>query len=286
MEKESPLTGILVVNKPAGLTSRDVVDHVSKILHTKKIGHTGTLDPIAEGVLILTIGKCTKLSSFLTSKTKEYIATFSLGYLTDTLDDTGKVINSSDKIVTEEEIRSCMMSFIGTYRQEVPAYSAVKVDGKRLYDYARSGIEVELPSREVTISSIDIISIEEREIKMRVTVSKGTYIRSLIRDIGNRLGTYATMSGLVRSKQGDTILDEAYTLEDIERGNYKIVSPLEILKDIKLVEMNDELFHKVSNGVRLNLPYEDEFVAFTQNRDLYALYKRENDFYCMYIKFR
>lgn len=286
MEKESPLTGILVVNKPAGLTSRDVVDHVSKILHTKKIGHTGTLDPIAEGVLILTIGKCTKLSSFLTSKTKEYIATFSLGYLTDTLDDTGKVINSSDKIVTEDEIRSCMMSFIGTYRQEVPAYSAVKVDGKRLYDYARSGIEVELPSREVTISSIDIISIEEREIKMRVTVSKGTYIRSLIRDIGNRLGTYATMSGLVRSKQGDTSLDEAYTLEDIERGNYKIVSPLEILKDIKLVEMNDELIHKVSNGVRLNLPYEDEFVAFTQNRDLYALYKRENDFYCMYIKFR
>lgn len=286
MEKESPLTGILVVNKPAGLTSRDVVDRVSKILHTKKIGHTGTLDPIAEGVLILTIGKCTKLSSFLTSKTKEYIATFSLGYLTDTLDDTGKVINSSDKIVTEEDIRSCMMSFIGTYWQEVPAYSAVKVDGKRLYDYARSGIEVELPSREVTISSIDIISIEEREIKMRVTVSKGTYIRSLIRDIGNRLGTYATMSGLIRSKQGDTSLDEAYTLEDIERGNYKIVSPLEILKDIKLVEMNDELFHKVSNGVRLNLPYEDEFVAFTQNRDLYALYKREDNLYCMYIKFR
>lgn len=243
------------------------------------------MDPIATGVLILTIGKCTKLSEFLTSKFKEYEATFVLGSETDTLDNTGVVLKTSDIAVDDETITSCIKSFEGSYDQTVPAYSAVKIAGRRLYDYARNGEEVELPKRHVTISSIDILSIDKRTIKIRTTVSKGTYIRSLIRDIGRALKTYATMTDLVRTKQGNVDIKNSYTLEEVECGAYKILTPDEILADISTVEMDDELFFKVSNGRKTELSMDEEYVKFVYKNEVIALYKKDDTAYRMYVKF-
>ena len=172
------MNGIIVVNKEKGYTSRDVVNIVGKHLGTKKIGHTGTLDPIAEGVLVLVIGKYTKLTDYLTSEYKEYIAEFVLGYETDTLDNTGKIINTCEKKVSKEEIEKVVNSFCGKYNQEVPKYSAVKINGKKLYEYARENIEVKLPKREVEISNIELIdSIEycNKNIKQLFFLKKRCY---------------------------------------------------------------------------------------------------------------
>lgn len=284
MRENSDINGILVVNKPKGLTSRDVVNRVSKVLHTKKIGHTGTLDPLATGVLILTIGRCTKLSDFLTSKYKEYDATFVLGHETDTLDTTGTTTKKSDKSVSKEEIENCIKSFEGKYLQEVPAYSAVKINGKKLYEYARSGQTVDLPRREVEVHILEIFFHDE-EIHIRVRVSKGTYIRSLIRDIGRKLGTYATMSDLCRTEQGNISLKDAYTLAEIEDGPFQILSPLEILSDIKSYTLNSEEYKKVQNGVKMKIDSDEEYIKFIYDEKLIALYRKEEDIYRMYIKF-
>lgn len=282
----SNISGILVVNKPSGPTSRDIVNDVSRVLRTRKIGHTGTLDPLASGVLILTVGKCTKLSELLTSKYKTYEAEVYLGYETDTLDITGKTLKSSEKCVTREEIEKTIDEFKGKYLQEVPSFSAVKVNGKKLYEYAREGIEIELPKREVEIKDIEILEIEDKRIKIVTTVSKGTYIRSLIRDIGMKLGTFATMTKLVRTKQGEFSLEWAYTLEQIKNGSYSILTPEEVLKDVHTIDTSDdmELYKKVSNGCKLELNLEHEFIKFTCKNKVIALYKKNESIYKMYVK--
>ncbi len=285
MDALSNKGGLLIVDKPRGLTSRDVVNRVSKILKTKKIGHTGTLDPLATGVLILTVGKCTKLSEFLTSKYKEYEATFTLGYETDTLDSTGQTLKTSTLRVTEEQIRESVLSFKGTYLQEVPAYSAVKIDGKKLYEYARSGQKIELPKREVDIRDIEIISITEKEVSIRTTVSKGTYIRSLIRDIGEKLGIYATMTSLRRTKQGNISIEDSTTLEDIEKGNINLIPPVEILKDVYTIDLDEFMYKQVTNGMKMTIDSKEEYIKFVYEGELIALYKKEKDFYKMYVKF-
>ena len=231
------MNGIIVVNKKSGYTSRDVVNIISKILGTKKVGHTGTLDPIAEGVLIVCIGKCTKLCDYFTSNMKEYLAEFELGYETDTLDNTGNITKKSNKIVNKEEIIKVINSFKGEYNQEVPKYSAVKINGKKLYEYARNNIEVPLPTRLVNIKEIEILNINNN-IKIRCIVSKGTYIRSLIRDIGNKLGTYATMTRLIRTKQGEFDIKNSYTIEDIKNNNYKLYTISEIFNNYPKINMN------------------------------------------------
>lgn len=284
MQENSDMNGIIVVNKPKGLTSRDVVNRISKVLHTKKVGHTGTLDPLATGVLILTIGKCTKMSDFLTSKFKEYEATFVLGFETDTLDMTGKPTQKSDKSVTEEEIDSCIKSFEGEYLQEVPAYSAVKINGKKLYEYARSGQTIDLPKRKVEVH-LQEISYSREKIHIRVRVSKGTYIRSLIRDIGRKLGTYATMTDLCRTEQGKISLKDAYTLDEIENGSFQILHPLEVLSDIKSYTLDFDEYKKVQNGVKMKIDSNEEYIKFIYEENLIALYRKEDDIYRMYIKF-
>ena len=188
------MDGILVVYKPKGMTSRDVVNKVGRILKIKKIGHTGTLDPLATGVLVLCIGKATKIVELLTATEKEYIAEMSFGIETDTLDSTGNIIKEEDFIVDEEKIEKVFSSLTGTYKQEVPLYSAIHVNGKKLYEYARNNEEVILPSRDVTISHLELLSIEENKVLFKTRVSKGTYIRSLIRDIAKKLDTVAVMS--------------------------------------------------------------------------------------------
>ncbi len=286
MEKEyKQNSGIIIVNKEKGMTSRDVVNKLSKILGTKKVGHTGTLDPLATGVLVCTIGKCTKLSDYLTSTSKKYLASFKLGFETDTLDITGNILKTSDKVISNGEITMAICSFIGTYKQEVPAYSAVKINGKKLYEYARNGENISLPKREVDIKSIKNISFNDDEITFEVLVSKGTYIRSLIRDIGYKLGTYATMTKLSRIEQGEFSIQDSYTLEDIEKGNYKILSPKEVLKDAIIIEVDDFLLKKVINGVKLELDLNHDYILFTDNGQEIALYKKENDKYRMYVMF-
>ena len=277
------MNGILIVNKSEGFTSRDVVNKLSKIFNTKKIGHTGTLDPIAKGVLVVVIGKYTKLCEDLTQTFKEYIATFKLGILTDTLDITGKILDEKDVTVTEEEIRNVIASYKCVYDQEVPIYSSVKINGRKLYEYARNGENVVLPKRKVDIKNIEVIDINKDIVKIKCLVSKGTYIRSLIRDIGSSLNTFATMTDLIRIKQGIFDISNSYTLEDIENGNYKLID-IEDVMDICVVE-NDTYLKDVTNGVKLKLDIENEYILFKHEGNNIALYKKDNDYFRMYIHF-
>ncbi len=277
------MNGILIVNKSEGFTSRDVVNKLSKIFNTKKIGHTGTLDPIAKGVLVVVIGKYTKLCEDLTQTYKEYIATFKLGILTDTLDITGKILDEKDVTVTEEEIRNVIASYKCVYDQEVPIYSSVKINGKKLYEYARNGENVVLPKRKVDIKNIEVIDINKDIVKIKCLVSKGTYIRSLIRDIGSSLNTFATMTDLIRIKQGIFDIRDSYTLEDIENGNYKLID-IEDVMDICVIDDNTYL-KDVTNGVKLKLDIENKYILFKHEGNNIALYKKDNDYFRMYIHF-
>lgn len=251
------MNGIIVINKPKDYTSRDIVNIVSKKLNTKKVGHTGTLDPLATGVLVLPIGRALKVSELLTSNTKEYIAEVILGYETDMLDITGTEIKRNIPSVTKEELLKVLKSYIGKYNQEVPLYSAVKVGGRKLYEYARSGTPVIPPSKEVEVYSLELISNLKHikgavEFTIKCEVSKGTYIRSLIRDIAYSLNTYGTMKNLIRTRQGIFTLKDAYTLKDIEENNYKLLSIKECLPNIKTTVIEEPLLTKVKNGMVLD----------------------------------
>lgn len=278
------MNGIIIVNKGESVTSRDVVNDLVHIFHTKKIGHTGTLDPLATGVLVCTIGKYTKLNLDLTSEFKEYIAEMRLGISTDTLDITGKILDEEKVNIDEETIIKVINSFKKEYEQEVPIYSSVKVNGRKLYDYARSGEEVELPKRMVTIKEIEVISINGNDIKFRCLVSKGTYIRSLIRDIASSLNTYATMTSLIRTKQGKFDIKDSFTIDDIKNNKYKILSIEEVL-DLDIVTSSDNLFKLIDNGVSIDYKSKKDYILFRYNFDDIALYKKEKDGkYHMYIK--
>ncbi len=268
------MNGILLVNKPKDYTSRDVVNKVSKILNIKKIGHTGTLDPIATGLLVLTIGNATKISELLTGYDKEYIATFKLGIETDTLDITGKILFESNKIINKEELLTVLNKFKGKIIQEVPKYSAIKIDGKKLYEYARSNIDVELPKREVNIYELELLEYSD-EIKIRCLVSKGTYIRSLIRDIGRELKTFATMTSLVRTKQGSFNLINSYSIENIQNDNYGIISLNDFFLNKDVYILNDDDYKTVINGNKIKKTKEmkDDYLYLYYNTELIAIYK-------------
>ena len=257
------MNGVLVVNKPKGYTSRDIVNIISKKLNTKKVGHTGTLDPIAEGVLVVPIGRALKISELLTSEKKEYIAKVILGYETDMLDITGKEIKRNIPNVDKDKVIEVLNSFIGKYNQEVPMYSAVKVNGRKLYEYARSNIQITPPSKIVEIYSISLLEgpiykDDTVEFTMKCEVSKGTYIRSLIRDIAYKLSTYGTMKELIRTKQGSFLLEDAFTLEDIQKDNYKLLSIKEALPNIKITKIDDKTLKQVKNGMVLDKFFEEE----------------------------
>ncbi len=269
------MNGIIIINKEKDYTSRDVVNIVGKKLNTKKIGHTGTLDPLATGVLVLCVGKSLKLAELLTANDKEYIAKIRLGIETDTLDITGKIVKTKDIInISKEKIIECLNHFKGKIKQEVPKYSAVKVNGKKLYEYARNNIEVQLPIKEVEIYNIELISeIINNEFYIKCRVSKGTYIRSLIRDIGLYLNTYATMTELTRTKQGKFSIDDSYTIEDIKNNHYKIINPIDIL-DIPKINVDDDLAIKIKNGSVLPSFFkEDMMMILDKNNNLLAIYK-------------
>lgn len=266
---------IIVVNKEKDYTSRDVVNKLTHILGTKKIGHTGTLDPIATGVLVCLTGKYTKLVDLITSYEKEYIAEIKLGVKTDTLDILGNVVEKCDvKPFDDQIIVDVLNSFLGVYEQVVPKYSAVKINGKKLYQYARNDEEVILPKRMVEIKEIELLNYEKDIIKFRVLVSKGTYIRSLISDICDKLGTYGTMNSLVRTKQGKFKIEDSYLLESIEGKNYKSLKLQDVL-DLEIIYLDDKLYKKVINGSKLELNKEG-YVLFKKDDEDIALYYFED----------
>lgn len=211
------LNGIINIRKEAGYTSHDVVAKMRGICGQRKIGHTGTLDPAAEGVLPVCLGSATRLCELLTQKDKEYAAELLLGITTDTEDMTGQVLERREVLASEEEVRRAVLSFQGEYLQVPPMYSALKVDGKRLYELARAGREVERAPRPVTIHQIEIVEMELPVVKLKVVCSKGTYIRTLCADIGKALGCGGTMKSLLRTRSGSFGLEEAITLSQLER---------------------------------------------------------------------
>ena len=265
------MNGIINVYKEAGFTSFDVVAKLRGILKQKKIGHTGTLDPDAVGVLPVCLGSATKLCDMLTDKKKEYIAEFVLGKVTDTQDISGTVLEEKEVLCSEEEIREVITSFVGTYEQLPPMYSAIKVDGKRLYELARQGKEVERKTRPVTLFEIEIMHIKLPVVSVRVLCSKGTYIRTLCHDIGMRLGCGAVMTSLKRTASGQFTIDSAHTLAEIEElrdsGNLdSAIIPVDtVFLDLPAIVVSGELERKILNGNYISWNQCRNYIKYDSN---------------------
>ncbi len=273
------MNGILLIDKPSGLTSRDVVNIVGKSLGTKKIGHTGTLDPLATGVMVLCVGKYTKLVEMLTSYNKTYEASIVLGIKTDTLDITGKVLEEKCSNISLSDILLALKKFEGVYDQEVPIYSAVKINGKKLYEYARENKTIELPKRRVNISKISLISDIKYEnnktlFSIRCNVSKGTYIRSLINDIASSLNTIGVMKELRRIEQGNFNIENCYKISDIKNNNFKFVDLDTVFKDYFIVDINSNLYKDIKNGKILENIYNKDIIVFRYNGEYISIYKK------------
>ena len=262
------MEGILPLFKPAGLTSHDCIFKLRKILKTKKVGHTGTLDPDVTGVLPICIGKATKVAEYITDAGKAYVGEVTVGFSTTTEDASGDVVERKavDRIISREEIMKVLHSLTGEIEQTPPMYSAVKVGGKRLYEYARKGMEVERPTRKVTIYSIEMLDEREQfqgeviSFRFRVSCSKGTYIRTLAVTIGELLGYPAHMSSLQRVQSAAFSLEDCLTFEEIEKhmeaGTIaSVLRPLEsALSHLPKLLINDKVAEKVKNGALLEIP--------------------------------
>ncbi len=283
---------VLCINKETGMTSHDVINKLRKILGIRRIGHTGTLDPLASGVLVVCVGEATKLVQFLETNTKEYECEIVIGKETDTYDSTGKILKEEKvEFLDEVKVDDVLKSFIGKSKQLPPMYSAIKVNGKKLYEYARKNIEIQVEERDIEIFDIKRISNIKYDnncaiFKFIVNVSKGTYIRSLCMDIANKLGYPGMMNNLIRTKVEDISLDDCSKLEDIELGNFKKISMLEILKNYPKID--DEFFVKKGlNGMKISFnnildsfgSLIEKFVIY-QNDSLVAIYEKDDEKHC------
>ena len=253
------VNGIINIYKEAGFTSHDVVAKLRGIVKQKKIGHTGTLDPDATGVLPVCLGNATKLCDMLTDKSKEYEACMLLGVTTDTQDMSGKVLENKQVSCTQEEAREAVLSFIGEYDQIPPMYSAIKVNGKKLYELARNGIEIERKPRRVEISHIEILECSLPEIHFRVSCSKGTYIRALCADIGDKLGCGAAMKSLIRTRVGTFVIEEAWKLSEVEKMVAEgkllehVIAPDRVFMEYPKVKVKSVFEKALANGNILGL---------------------------------
>lgn len=254
--KESRYNGVLLVNKPIGITSHDLVDEIRKIIRQKKVGHTGTLDQRASGLMVVCLGNATKIAQFITEYGKSYIAEICLGQRSRTFDGEGVYTDQEPRdipFLDDDRINKLLAEFVGTSTQTVPAYSAVRVNGQRLYNYARRGENVELPNREIQIDEINLIKYDKPYLTIEVTCSKGTYIRSLANDIGQKLGCGAYLSNLTRSKIGSLLLESALDLEMIAEKHQADKLEKSFLKYEQLFKMNgftvnDDFINGVFNG--------------------------------------
>lgn len=291
------ISGILNVNKEVGISSSKCVSLVKKALDTRKVGHTGTLDLEAEGVLPIVIGKATRVSDFLMNESKEYITEAVFGKRTDTLDYDGKVVDTSDITFSKEELEEAMKEFVGEITQIPPMYSALKVNGQKLYDLARKGIEVERKKRQVNIYSFEIVDFDFPKATFKITCSKGTYIRTLIDDLGEKLGSFAYVNSLTRSKVGDFYIEDAIKSKDLLEMSLE-----EILKKLKPVDyalksypdiiLDKSYLKQATNGMTMHVDkmdlnklfrvyVENEFIGLGKahkNNDKYFL-KMEKVFY-------
>ena len=269
------MDGIINVYKPMGMTSHDVVNKIRRIAGTKKVGHTGTLDPDAEGVLPVCINRATKVSDMLTFSDKRYLATFKLGITTDTLDVGGRILSERPVNVTKSDIESAILSFEGKISQIPPMYSAIKVGGKKLCDLARAGVEIERKSREVTIYKIDIREIGDDTFTIDVECSKGTYIRTLGYDIGEKLGCGATMTSLVRTKSSVFEIDKSVKLENLTPDNFKdYLIPPDELFDCESITVSGSILSRVLNGNAVELDGLEEGAR-------YKVYDTDGRFLCV-----
>ena len=268
------MNGFILVNKKKGMTSRDVVNFFIKILNTKKIGHTGTLDPFAEGLLLVAVNRGLKVIKLLNYKDKEYVAKVRLGIKTDTLDITGNILEERKEDLNQEELVEVLQSFIGEYSYEVPIYSAIKVNGKKLYEYAREGKKVEIPIKESYIYDIKLIDFKDNSFTFSVKVSNGTYIRALVRDISKKLNKLMTLEELTRTKIDSLLLKDSYTLEDIKNNNFKLLKINDLL-NYKEVELNSDLEDKVLNGNKIKLDEKEHNILFIKDTKEIAVYTRE-----------
>jgi tRNA pseudouridine55 synthase len=252
------LSGVLVVDKPRGITSHDVVDYLRRILGTRKIGHAGTLDPSADGVLLACINKATKMVQFITQYDKEYDAVIKLGVITDTYDGEGKVLQIKDDLeIGWDQIRDAVSSFAGRIQQTTPLYSALKFQGKRMYQYARANVKVEPKRREVEIKSLEIQDVKMPLVQLKINCSKGTYIRSLASELGEKLGCGAYLFSLRRTRVGPFKVDEALSLKSISdiqaAGSIEeVLWPIEkIMSDLPSIVVEESFANKIQHGLPL-----------------------------------
>lgn len=277
------MNGILVVNKPVGITSHDVVNEVRRAYNTKKVGHVGTLDPIAEGVLVVCVNQATKLAPFLESDDKIYVCKVLVGQSTDTYDITGNITQKLDSFtITEELIDNTLTKFKGKLSQLPPIYSAIKVNGKKLYQYARSKQEVIIEPRNVEVYEIyrkNQIEIIDGQVYFSFYshVSKGTYIRSIVNDIGKELQIPCCMAELKRVRSGLFDISQSYSLDEVKLGKSRLVKMLDCLDFEKIdITNNSEIFNKIKNGMKLSLSTFDEKydkIAFIYQTELLAIYE-------------
>ena len=282
------MNGVINVYKERGFTSHDVVAKLRGILHMKKIGHTGTLDPDATGVLPVCIGKATKVCGLLTDKDKTYRAVVKLGVTTNTEDMTGEILSHHPVSVTKEQIEMAVSKFVGEIEQIPPMYSAIKINGKKLYELARQGKEVERKPRKVTIHEMKVLSMDfsEDEFTMEVSCSKGTYIRTLCKDIGEFLGCGAAMKTLVRTRVSEFYLEQALTLGQIEQAVIEgkiqdYLVPIDAMfSDLKDCVVSDEALRLLLNGN--SIAKKDTSYQTPIDKEQVRMYSMENEFYAIY----
>lgn len=266
------MNGFINVYKEKGQTSHDVVNKIRKIFGTKKVGHTGTLDPNATGVLPIAVNNATKVIEYMEHDDKTYIAELTLGITTDTEDIWGNILEEKTVNVGKEEIESVIKSFVGKQKQVPPMYSALKLNGKKLYELAREGKTIDRVARDIEIFCIKDIMINENKASFEVHCSKGTYIRTLCKDIGEKLGCGATMSALERVQSGSFTIDTTVTLEELSENGEKYLLDLEIpLKKFDIISLNEEEGKKYINGIRLGTERKDGLYRVYIDGKLYGI---------------
>ena len=278
--------GILLVDKPRGLTSHDVVARVRRILHEKKVGHAGTLDPMATGLLVLGVGPSTRLLRFAQAETKRYVGVVKFGVATDSLDADGTTTEEREvPLLSTDAVDAATESMIGTQLQTPPMVSAIKVDGQRLHELARRGVEVERRAREITVSTFTLSGTDERSLwRFEVECSVGTYVRVLLSDLANRLGTLGHLVELRRTASGSHVVDDALTLEAfaamVEQGRDPVAAPATFVTELQHVTLDDATIRAVRMGQRVKLAEEyrdDEIAAMDATGELVGILQRRSD---------
>ena len=274
------MDGVININKPLGITSHDVVYRLRKILSMKKIGHTGTLDPDATGVLPMCIGRGTKISEFLMADEKQYIAEITFGIVTDTQDISGEVLSRADVSFTREDFETVIGEFVDEISQIPPMYSAIKIDGKKLYELAREGKVVEREARTITVSGIEILEFSGDKARLKVDCSKGTYIRTLCHDIGQKLGCGACMSALTRTRSGSFFIENSFTLEEVEEkaksGDFGFLISIEdVFSDYEKIILAENNAKKIRNGIKTSTTLPDGVYC--------RIYDEKKNFLCITV---